>query len=216
MHDISNQDNRDVLSSKVEVVSEEELEAQRQLQDVSGELKALRQELLQLESTYRVTDLKRHHWKARLAKVQVVSFASRRLDKTLNKCERTIHSLDVKLTQTAHHIEMVKGKVTISQAKLQEVQEALNSFSVESGQPSKCSQSLLEKHQASLMLRDRHQLGIHCQTLLEETLKEQNTLEQLNHMLITAVRDLYLEFHMKDQCCPQVQGIFQVGGVRGV
>lgn len=194
---------------EVEVMSEEEMEAQRQLQDVSGELKALRQELLQLESAYRVTDLKRYHWSARLAKVRVISFASRRLDKTLNKCERTIHSLEVKLTQTAHRIEMVQGKVTISQAKLQAVQEALNSFGLEPGQPSKCSQALLEKHQASVMLRDRHQLGIHCQTMLEEALKEQNTLEQLNHVLLTAVRDLYLQFNMKDQCCPQVQGIFQ-------
>lgn len=194
-------------------MSDKEAEAQRQLQDLSREQKALHQELLQLESTCRLTELKRHHWSARLARVQVVSFASCRLDKTLNKCERTINHLDTKLAQTAQHIEMAKSRVAISQAKLQDVQETLKCFGVESGQSSKDSQVLLEKHQASVMLRNNHQLAMHCRTLLEESFKEQNTLEQINHVLLTAVRDMYLEFRVKEQCCPRVQGIFQVGGV---
>lgn len=210
---INSKDNL-VLPSKVEVVSEEEASAHRQLQDVSGEMKALHQELLQLESTYRITELKRHHWSARLDKVEVVSFASHRLDKTLNRCKRTIQSLDTKLNQTAQRIETVRGKVAINRSKLQDVQEALNSIGVEPGQPSKCTQALLEKHEASVMLRDRNQLGMHRQALLEEAFKEQNALEQLNHVLLAAVRDLYLEFRVKEQCCPRVQAIFQVSGVK--
>lgn len=201
-----------VLFPKVEVMSEEELEAQRQLEDLSGEQKALRHKLLQLESAYRAAIMKKHHWSNRLAKVQVVAFASCRLDKTLNKCERTINSLDTKLHQMAQQIERVQAEVAANQAKLQCVLEALNCFGTEAGQPSKESRALLEKHHTTVMLRDSHQLGIHCQTLLEETFKEQNTLEQLNHLLLTAVRDLYLEFRVKEQCCPRVQGIFQVGG----
>lgn len=206
---------RCVLFPKVEVVSEEEVEAQKQLQHLSGEQKALQQELLKLESAYRTTIMKKHYWSNRLAKVQVVAFASCRLDKTLNRCERTINSLDAKLLQTAQQIEKVKAKIATIQPKLHSAQEALNTFGIEPGKPSKHSQALLEKHEASVMLRDTHQLGMHRQTLLKEAFKEQNTLEQLNHLLLTAVRDLYLEFRVKEQCCPRVQGIFQVGGVEG-
>lgn len=197
-------------------MSEEEAVAQRQLQDVSGELKALRQELLQLESAYRVTELKRHIWSNRLAKVRVVAFASCRLDKTINRCERTMNSLDTKLTQIAQHIDMVKTKVTSSQAKLQTAVDALTTFGVELGRTSEHSQDLLDKHQVTVMLRDNHQLGMHRQSLLEEALREQNTLEHLSHVLLTAVTDLYLEFRVKEQCCPRVQSIFQVCEGNGV
>ena len=201
--------------SQEEEVSEEEAEAQRQLQDVSAEQKALRQELLQLEAAYKATELKRHHWTARLARVQVIAFASSKLDKTIKKCERTIHALDARLSSTAHFIETVKEKVVANQAKMQEAQEALSCFGSEADQLSKHSQGLVERHQASVTMRDTHQLGEHLQSLVQDNFKEQHTSEQLVHVLLGAVRDLYLELYQKDQCCPKVRGIFQVSKAGG-
>lgn len=176
-----------------EEISEEEAEAQRQLQDIIAEQKALRWELLQQEAAYKATELKRHHWVARLARVQVVAFASCKLDKTLKKCERTIHSLDTRLSQTAQRIHYVEGKIAANLAKMQEAQH-----------------SPAEKHKAGIALRDGHQLGEHLQSLLQEDFKEQHTSEQLVHVLLSAVRDFYLQFHQKDQCCAEVRNIFQV------
>lgn len=177
-----------------EEISEEEAEAQRQLQDIIAEQKALRWELLQQEAAYKATELKRHYWVARLARVQVVAFASCKLDKTLKKCERTIHTLDTRLSQTAQRIHYIEGKIAANLAKMQEAQH---------------SNPMVEKHKASIAVRDGHQLGEHLQSLLREDFKEQHTSEQLVHVLLGAVRDFYLQFHQKEQCCGEVRNIFQ-------
>ncbi|XP_063887911.1 kinesin-like protein KIF18A [Scylla paramamosain] len=199
----------EVEGAKEEIISEEEIRAQKQLQDVSAEQKALRQELLLLEASYKATELKRCHWVARLARVQVVAFASSKLDKTLKKCERTINALDNRLSQTSTCIETLKKKVTANLTKMQEAQEALSYFGPEPGHLSKDSQSLVERHEASIALRDSHQLGEHLQTLLQEDFKEQHTSEQLVHVLLGVVRDLYLQHYEKDQNCPKARSTFQ-------
>lgn len=197
-----------------EDISEEEMKAQQHLKDVSAERKALRQELLQLEASYKATELKRHHWVARLARVQIVAFASSKLDKTISKCERTINALNNRLSQTAVRIDMVKKKVDVNLAKMQQAQEALACFGSEPDQLSKDSLNLVERHEANIALRDSHHLGEHLQTLLQEDFREQHTSEQLVHVLLGAVRDLYLQHYEKDQNCPKARGTFQVSGAK--
>ncbi|KAG0718459.1 Kinesin-like protein KIF18A [Chionoecetes opilio] len=194
---------------KVEEICEEEVEVQRQLKDVSSEQKALQQELLQLEADYKATELKRHRWLARLARVKVVVFASAKLDKTVKKCERTIHALDARLSATANCVEKVRWKLVANRARMQEAQEALICFGAEPGHFSKHSQGLVEKHNTSTRLRGGHHHGEHLQDLLREDFKEHHASEQLTHVLLDAVKDMYLNFRQKEQCCPEVRGIFQ-------
>lgn len=62
-------------------VSEEEADVQRKLVEASSERKALRRELLQLESSQREVELKIHTCTMRLNRMKIIAFASQRLDK---------------------------------------------------------------------------------------------------------------------------------------
>lgn len=68
-------------SGVVSEVLEEEAEVQRKLVEASSERKALRRELLQLESSQREVELKIHTCTMRLNRMKIIAFASQRLDK---------------------------------------------------------------------------------------------------------------------------------------
>nr|XP_027218258.1 kinesin-like protein KIF18A [Penaeus vannamei] len=70
-------------SGVVTEVSEEEAEIQRKLVEASSERKALRREMLQLESSQREVELKIHTCTMRLNRMKIIAFASQRLDKYL-------------------------------------------------------------------------------------------------------------------------------------
>ncbi|XP_045592581.1 uncharacterized protein [Procambarus clarkii] len=186
-----------------------EAEVQQRLIDASHEQKSLRRELLQLESSQREMEFKMHICNARLNRMKIIAFASKRLDKSISRCERTIRNLQIRLSQTKKLQDSVQMKLSTNFAKLQLIQAELNQWGPDSKHPSKASQDLIEKSNGNLALRDLHQLSEYLRGLVKEGFSEQNASEQLICLLLTATRQFYLQLRVQDSCTPEMETLFK-------
>ncbi|KAK8719425.1 hypothetical protein OTU49_014044, partial [Cherax quadricarinatus] len=155
------------LSEVEPCVTEELAKVKQKLIDASLEQKALRWEFLQLESYQREIEFKIHVYNAHLQRMKIISFASKRLDKSISKCERDIRNLQVNLCQTSKLKESVQMKLSTNYDKLQIIQRELNDCGLDSGHSSKVLQDIIEKNKANLALRDLHQLSEYLRGLLK-------------------------------------------------
>ncbi|XP_037802306.1 uncharacterized protein LOC119596972 isoform X2 [Penaeus monodon] len=196
-------------SGVVSEVSEEEAEVQRKLVEASSERKALRRELLQLESSQREVELKIHTCTMRLNRMKIIAFASQRLDKSISKCERTIRNLGIRLSQTKRLQQSVEAKLDANLEKLHAAQRALNQWGPGSTQPSHASQTLIDKNETGLAYRDLHQLADYLRGMVKESFNEQRASEQLICQLLNTTKQFYVQLRASNQCTPEMEKYFE-------
>ncbi|XP_047479643.1 uncharacterized protein LOC125032518 [Penaeus chinensis] len=196
-------------SGVVSEVSEEEAEVQRKLVEASSERKALRRELLQLESSQREVELKIHTCTMRLNRMKIIAFASLRLDKSISKCERTIRNLGIRLSQTERLQKSVEAKLNANLEKLHAAQRALNQWGPGSTQPSQASQALIDKNESGLAYRDLHQLADYLRGMVKESFNEQRASEQLICQLLNTTKQFYVQLRASNQCTPEMEKYFE-------
>lgn len=192
-------------SSNTELVCEEEAECQRLFQDQISERKALRRELLQLESQERELQIKVHTTKVHLARMKIVSFAAMRLDKSISKSERSIKNLTIMLEQTIKRKKMVEAKVEKSVKNIRDLQLKLNQFGEEQVQPSKASYTLIEKNNNELALRDSYHMTEYLKGLVKKGIYEQAASDKLVDTLLNATMKFYVLLKGTGQCSQDVE-----------
>lgn len=196
-------------SGVVTEVSEEEAEIQRKLVEASSERKALRREMLQLESSQREVELKIHTCTMRLNRMKIIAFASQRLDKSISKCERTVRNLGIRLSQTKRLQQTVEAKLDANLEKLHAAQRALNQWGPGSSQPSHASQTLIDKNETGLAYRDLHQLADYLRGMVKESFNEQRASEQLICQLLNTTKQFYVQLRASNQCTPEMEKYFE-------
>lgn len=197
------------VSSNTQLVCAEEEECQRLYRDQIGERKALRRELLQLESQERELQLKIHTTKVHLARMKIVSFAAMRLDKSISKSERAIKNLTIMLEQTMKRKKMVEAKVEKSVTNIRELQLKLNEFGEDKTQPSKASYTLIEKNNNELALRDSYHMTEYLKGLVKKGVYEQGASDKLIDTLLNATMKFYVLLKGAGQCSTDVEETFE-------
>ncbi|KAG7167932.1 kinesin-like protein KIF18-like [Homarus americanus] len=172
--------------SPTPAVTEEEAEAQARLLEACRERKALRWELLQLESSQRETEFK-----------------------SMSKCERTLCNLNNLLSQMRKLQQSLQAKLSVNSSKLEYYQSELNRWGPNSCEPSAHSQQLIEKNQANLALRDLHQVSEYLKGMVQEGFNEQNASEQLINVLLMAARRFYVQLRAYNNCTPEMEEVFK-------
>ncbi|XP_042223661.1 kinesin-like protein KIF18A isoform X2 [Homarus americanus] len=195
--------------SPTPAVTEEEAEAQARLLEACRERKALRWELLQLESSQRETEFKVHTCTAHLNRMKIIAFASKKLDKSMSKCERTLCNLNNLLSQMRKLQQSLQAKLSVNSSKLEYYQSELNRWGPNSCEPSAHSQQLIEKNQANLALRDLHQVSEYLKGMVQEGFNEQNASEQLINVLLMAARRFYVQLRAYNNCTPEMEEVFK-------
>lgn len=192
-------------SSNTQFVCAEEEECQRLFRDQISERKALRRELLQLESQERELQLKIHTTKVHLARMKIVSFAAMRLDKSISKSERSIKNLTVMLDQTIKRKKMVESKVEKSVTNIRDLQLKLNQYGEDQTQPSKASYALIEKNNNELALRDSYHMSEYLKGLVKKGVYEQAASDKLVDTLLNATMKFYVLLKGAGQGSPDVE-----------
>jgi len=180
-------------------LDEEEEECQRIFRDYISERKALRRELLQLESQERELQLQIHTTKVHLARMKIVSFAAMRLDKSVSKCERSIRNLTVMLEQTIKRKITVEAKVEKSVTNIRDLQLKLNQWGEDQAHPSKTSYALIEKSNNALALRDSFHMTDYLKGLVQKSVKEQAASDKLVDTLLNACMKFYVLLKATEQ-----------------
>ncbi|CAL4123338.1 unnamed protein product [Meganyctiphanes norvegica] len=191
------------------LIGEDEEENQRMFRDYISERKALRRELLQLESQERELQLRIHTTKVHLARIKIVSFAAMRLDKSISKCERQIRNLTIQLDQTIKRKKMVETKVERSVTNIRDLQLKLNQWGEDQSQPSKSSFTLIEKTNNELALRDSYHMTEYLKGLVKKSVTEQAASDKLVDTLLHACMKFYVHLKGTDQCTPDVEETFE-------
>ncbi|XP_066948059.1 kinesin-like protein KIF18A isoform X2 [Macrobrachium rosenbergii] len=191
------------------VVAEDEQEVQNCLKDISIERKALRRELLQLESSQRELELKIYNCNLRLQRMKMISYTSHRLDKSISKCERSIRNFTTRLEQTKKLQETLEGKLEANMNKLLSIQDDLNQWGHDTSQPSQSSKYLIEKIEASLVEHDIGRYSEYLKGILKEILTDHCSTEHFIGQLLHVVKEFYIQLRANSVCLPKFEQLFE-------
>ncbi|KAK7079533.1 Kinesin-like protein kif18a [Halocaridina rubra] len=190
-------------------VSEEESLVQKKIEFANIEQKVLRREFLQLESLQREKELEIYYCNLRLLRMHILSPISRKLDKSVSKCERTIRNLKNKLEQIGRYQQSVERKLQANLEKSQAIQMELSAFGPNNNQPSTASRALLEKNETVLAERDLLQLSEYLKGLVKHSINEQNSTEYLISQLLNVVQGFYVQLRANNICTPDMENLFE-------
>ncbi|XP_076039789.1 kinesin-like protein KIF18A [Oratosquilla oratoria] len=162
---------------------------------------ALKKKFLQQEAYERDVELKLCYAKLRLARLKVMVFASSKLGKCADKCERTVQKLEEQLDHIRVNKESLKSQLVQNSIKETTLEERLGSCNT--GKSFVCAKDHVTQKKLETSVHEFNHVQHYMSDILEKNFSEMATADKLIGVLLHATKDLYLQLKMKNESTPE-------------